>query len=441
MAGGSRSALPAEVRIRRAGSRLAPGERAGMAARKKPRPNRRSTRSRMVRRGVALGALALIGFFYYRPMQSYFATKHELAQRAAEVRALQAENRRLKRGVAGSETGPELLAEARKLGWIKPGERLFIIKGIDRWRAQRTTRARVGDPPRRDAVAASPTIGGEWMTAPSSSVRSAARLARSAASRCAARTACRRSPSSRPTARRRAVPDDVLPDLPAPRRRASRGWRRRAASSGGARRVRERAGAPGEPRARARRSSARCAASWPAARSGKDGGASLELGHRRLARARAASSACTRTPPSRWPGRATSSASGSWPSSTRSGPPAGAARPDGPYRRPRARRRRRARAPGVGGVLPPAAGRGPRRPAPRGRAHAPGRGGHATQLRRRVGQWFTLAELAEAYSGAEVWSRDAVADRAPFPGWVQTLSIVEGAAFHLYSRGAIDYRP
>ncbi len=63
------------------------------------------------------------------------------------------------------------------------------------------------------------------------------------------------------------------------------------------------------------------------------------------------------------------------------------------------------------------------------------------ELRRRVGQTFTLAELADAYAGAERWSRDAIAERAPSPGWVRTLSIAEDAAFHRYQRGAVDYGP
>lgn len=64
-----------------------------------------------------------------------------------------------------------------------------------------------------------------------------------------------------------------------------------------------------------------------------------------------------------------------------------------------------------------------------------------TELRRRVGATFTLAELAAAYAGAERWSRAAVAELAPPPGWPRTLSLVEAAAFHLYARGATDYFP
>lgn len=63
------------------------------------------------------------------------------------------------------------------------------------------------------------------------------------------------------------------------------------------------------------------------------------------------------------------------------------------------------------------------------------------ELRRRVGATFTLAELAQAYAGAETWARDAVEERAGTPGWPRTLAVVVDAAFHLYARGAVDYAP
>lgn len=63
------------------------------------------------------------------------------------------------------------------------------------------------------------------------------------------------------------------------------------------------------------------------------------------------------------------------------------------------------------------------------------------ELRRRVGGIFTLRELAATYAGAEEWSRAVVAEQAAAPGWPRTLSLVEAAAFHLYSRGAQDYLP
>jgi hypothetical protein len=63
------------------------------------------------------------------------------------------------------------------------------------------------------------------------------------------------------------------------------------------------------------------------------------------------------------------------------------------------------------------------------------------ELRRRVGQTFTLEELVEAYDTAERWAYAAVADHAAFPGWPRRLIDVLDAAFHFYARGATDYAP
>ena len=63
------------------------------------------------------------------------------------------------------------------------------------------------------------------------------------------------------------------------------------------------------------------------------------------------------------------------------------------------------------------------------------------ELRRRVGQTFTLAELASAYDEGEQWAREAVEQRAPGPGWPRDLTVVLGAAFDRYQRGAVDYTP
>jgi hypothetical protein len=63
-----------------------------------------------------------------------------------------------------------------------------------------------------------------------------------------------------------------------------------------------------------------------------------------------------------------------------------------------------------------------------------------SELRRRVGATFTLRELADEYAVADAWARHVLAELG-VSGWPRTLTLVEGAAFHLYSRGAIDYAP
>jgi ribonuclease HI len=63
------------------------------------------------------------------------------------------------------------------------------------------------------------------------------------------------------------------------------------------------------------------------------------------------------------------------------------------------------------------------------------------ELRKRVGQTFTLEELAAAYNRADEWAREAVSERAATPGWPRTVAVVQDAAFYMYQRGAVDYVP
>jgi hypothetical protein len=63
------------------------------------------------------------------------------------------------------------------------------------------------------------------------------------------------------------------------------------------------------------------------------------------------------------------------------------------------------------------------------------------QLRKRVGQRFTLDELAQAYDGADDWVRELLDDADPEGPGPSEPGTVGDAAFHLYARGAVDYRP
>jgi hypothetical protein len=63
------------------------------------------------------------------------------------------------------------------------------------------------------------------------------------------------------------------------------------------------------------------------------------------------------------------------------------------------------------------------------------------ELRKRVGQSFTLAELARAYDGADDWARDVIELADPGAPAAAEAGTIADAAFHHYARGAVDYRP
>jgi len=62
-------------------------------------------------------------------------------------------------------------------------------------------------------------------------------------------------------------------------------------------------------------------------------------------------------------------------------------------------------------------------------------------LRERVGQTYSLAELADAYEGAEDWARALLEDARPEDAPPTQVAEAADAAFYLYARGATDYTP
>ena len=102
-----------------------------------PRANRRRAPSRGGGRPLlwfGLAAVAVVSLLYYHPLRTYVDVKRTLAERRAEIRELRAERRALERRLRESGTDAALVRQARRLGLVRPGERLFIVKGIDAWR-------------------------------------------------------------------------------------------------------------------------------------------------------------------------------------------------------------------------------------------------------------------------------------------------------------------
>ena len=63
------------------------------------------------------------------------------------------------------------------------------------------------------------------------------------------------------------------------------------------------------------------------------------------------------------------------------------------------------------------------------------------ELRKQIGQTYSLGELVAAYGDADRWGREVLEERATAPGWQRDLTTVLAAAFDVYQRGATDYEP
>jgi cell division protein FtsB len=102
-----------------------------MAARKK---RRRRIGGPVARRWFALGALVLVGLLYYRPLHDYFDARSQQAAQLTAVQKLERKRAALEKRLRHASSDAALAAEARTLGYVLPGEHMFIVKDIPQWR-------------------------------------------------------------------------------------------------------------------------------------------------------------------------------------------------------------------------------------------------------------------------------------------------------------------
>ncbi len=82
----------------------------------------------------------LVGLLYVQPLRTYLESRNAVAAQTAEVRALERQHALLERRLVQRTSEASLQREARRLGYVKPGEHLFIVKGIPAWRAAHARR-------------------------------------------------------------------------------------------------------------------------------------------------------------------------------------------------------------------------------------------------------------------------------------------------------------
>lgn len=86
---------------------------------------------------VAIAGIAV--YLYYRPIASYLETRNELTTSRSEVESLRLVKGELQLRLVNSTSVGSIEREARRIGYVKPGERLFVVKGIPAWRKARTS--------------------------------------------------------------------------------------------------------------------------------------------------------------------------------------------------------------------------------------------------------------------------------------------------------------
>jgi cell division protein FtsB len=92
--------------------------------------SRRPSRSTLVLRWLGVAVIVAIALAYVHPLRSYREARSEVADRRAEIAEIERETELLRQQLARAGRDEFVLREARELGLVRPGERLFIVKGV-----------------------------------------------------------------------------------------------------------------------------------------------------------------------------------------------------------------------------------------------------------------------------------------------------------------------
>jgi cell division protein FtsB len=91
----------------------------------------RRTRIRWDRLGrwALIGVFAFVLILYVGPAARWVSTYRQAKEKRAEVASLQAQNRSLRSRQAALEGPSALERQARRLGMVRAGEKLYVISG------------------------------------------------------------------------------------------------------------------------------------------------------------------------------------------------------------------------------------------------------------------------------------------------------------------------
>ena len=95
---------------------------------------RQSRRRRRLGSWLAVAVLVGVAVAYVQPIRSYQTARDEIARKHAEVAELERKRDKLTRRLAQTELEAFVEREARTHGLVRPGETLFLVQGIEKWR-------------------------------------------------------------------------------------------------------------------------------------------------------------------------------------------------------------------------------------------------------------------------------------------------------------------
>ena len=94
---------------------------------------------------LPVAVLGVMGFLYMRPISSYLETREQLSERRTEVATLRAERARVVARLERATSLDELARAARRIGFVRPQEHLFIVKGTAGWNRRHTAESAAAD--------------------------------------------------------------------------------------------------------------------------------------------------------------------------------------------------------------------------------------------------------------------------------------------------------
>ena len=96
-------------------------------------PGRTSlSRRALLLRWLGLAVIVAVVVGYIQPIRSYQERRAEVSRKEDRSTELVREGRALERRLTKTQSDAFISREARRLGLVKPGEKLFIIKGVEK---------------------------------------------------------------------------------------------------------------------------------------------------------------------------------------------------------------------------------------------------------------------------------------------------------------------